>query len=71
MSTSAERLLTRRQEQIVALAAQALTNKAIAKKLCISEATVKVHLHLAFEKLGIKSRSTLVRLYAFCAEEQA
>jgi DNA-binding NarL/FixJ family response regulator len=51
--------LTEREEQIVALAARGLSNKAIAWELAISPGTVKVHLHNAFEKLGVGSRRLL------------
>jgi DNA-binding NarL/FixJ family response regulator len=54
-------LLTKREEQIIALASDGLSNKAIAWQLAITPGTVKVHLHNAFEKLGIGSRRLLFR----------
>jgi two-component system nitrate/nitrite response regulator NarL len=58
------RLLTKREEQIVALASDGLSNKVIAWQLAISLGTVKVHLHNAFVKLGIGSRRLLFRVVA-------
>ena len=60
-------LLSKREEQIIALAADGLSNKAIAWQLAISPGTVKVHLHNAFEKLGIGSRRLLFRVQSKAA----
>ena len=49
-------LLTRRQTQILALAAQALSNAQIADRLFISENTVKRHLTNIYAQLGAVSR---------------
>jgi len=54
-------LLTQREMVIVRMVAGGLRNKEIADKLCISEGTVKVHLHNIFEKLGVDSRLALLR----------
>lgn len=51
--------LTTREREIVAMVASGLTNRDIAGKLFISEATVKSHLHTVFEKLGVSSRMQL------------
>ena len=56
-------LLTARETEIVRLVASGLHNKEIAGKLTISEATVKLHLHNIYEKLGVDGRVTLT-LYA-------
>jgi len=56
-------LLTVRQEQVVALVAEGLSNREIARELKLSEHTVKKYLFRIFEKLGISSRVELV-LYA-------
>lgn len=40
--------LTARQRQIVAVLAQGMSNKEIARMLGISDGTVKVHLHQIF-----------------------
>lgn len=48
--------LTARERQILAHVAAGLRNKEIARRLCISEATVENHLHHVFEKLGVRNR---------------
>ena len=57
------RLLTPREEQVVALVADGLSNRQVAEELKLSEHTVKKYLFRIFEKLGISSRVELV-LYA-------
>lgn len=57
-------LLTAREEQVVALVADGLSNRHIATELGLSEHTVKKYLFRIFEKLGISNRVELV-LYAF------
>ncbi|HKH98504.1 MAG TPA: response regulator transcription factor [Candidatus Sulfotelmatobacter sp.] len=56
-------ILTPREEQVVALVAEGLGNRQIARELNLSEHTVKKYLFRIFEKLGISSRVELV-LYA-------
>jgi DNA-binding NarL/FixJ family response regulator len=56
-------LLTPREEQVVALVAEGLGNREIARELNLSAHTVKKYLYRVFEKLGISSRVELV-LYA-------
>jgi DNA-binding NarL/FixJ family response regulator len=56
-------LLTPREEQVVALVAEGLGNRHIARELNLSEHTIKKYLFRIFEKLGISSRVELV-LYA-------
>ena len=56
-------LLTPREEQVVALVAEGLTNRQIAEELNLSEHTIKKYLFRIFEKLGISTRVELV-LYA-------
>lgn len=57
------RVLTPREIEVVRMAAMGLGNKDIADRLCISEGTVKVHLHTIYEKLDIDGRVKL-SLYA-------
>ena len=54
--------LTKRERQIVRVMAEGLTNKEIAQRLRLAEATVKVHLHRIYRKLGITNRTTLAIL---------
>jgi DNA-binding NarL/FixJ family response regulator len=56
-------LLTPREEQVVALVAEGMGNRQIARELSLSEHTIKKYLFRIFEKLGVSSRVELV-LYA-------
>jgi DNA-binding NarL/FixJ family response regulator len=56
-------LLTPREEQVVALVADGLTNRGVAGELGLSEHTIKKYLLRIFDKVGISSRVELV-LYA-------
>jgi DNA-binding NarL/FixJ family response regulator len=53
-------LLTPREEQVVALVAEGLSNRDTARELKISEHTVKKYLFRIFDKLGVSSRVELV-----------
>ena len=55
--------LTPRERQVIVLVGQGLKNKAIAKRLSISDSTVRHHLTAIFSKLGVVDRLSLV-LYA-------
>ena len=52
--------LSRREQEILALLADGLVNKQIAARLGISTNTVKTHLELLFEKLGVATRAEAV-----------
>ncbi len=56
-------LLTPREQQVVALVAEGLSNRQVAIELNLSEHTIKKYLFRIFDKLGISSRVELV-LYA-------
>jgi ATP/maltotriose-dependent transcriptional regulator MalT len=56
----AEPLLTNRERQVLGLLADGLGNKQIAARLGISTNTVKTHLELLFDKLGVSSRTEAV-----------
>src|ERR1700688_4497704 len=64
VSTTGKILLTSREEQVVALVTDGLSNRNVAHALGLSEHTVKKYLFRIFEKLGISGRVELV-LYAF------
>ncbi len=49
--------LTNRQAQLLDLVAEGLTNRQIAKRLTLSEGTVRRHLENIFERLGVNSRT--------------
>jgi len=57
------KLLTPREEQVVALVADGLSNRDVARELGLSEHTVKKYLFRIFDKLGVSTRVELV-LYA-------
>ena len=54
--------LTAREQDVLTLAADGLSNREIARALDISEHTVKFHLASIFGKLGASSRTDAVRL---------
>ena len=54
--------LTTRERDVMRLVVTGMLNKQIAKKLGITEATVKVHRGRVMEKIGVKSIAELVRL---------
>jgi DNA-binding NarL/FixJ family response regulator len=53
--------LTRRQNEVLELTAQGLSNKEIANTLHITEATVKYHVSQILERLHLKSRYQLAQ----------
>ncbi|WP_305784509.1 helix-turn-helix domain-containing protein [Symbioplanes lichenis] len=55
------RALTDREQAVARLAAQALTNQQIARRLGITTHTVNFHLRQVYAKLGIDSRVSLAR----------
>jgi DNA-binding NarL/FixJ family response regulator len=59
--------LSDRQQRVVTLVCEGLSNRAIAEKLDISEGTVKSHLHAIYDKLGVQSRYALA---IACADRQ-
>jgi DNA-binding NarL/FixJ family response regulator len=52
--------LTRREVDVVRLVAEGLTNQQIARRLVVSEATVKTHLNHVLSKLDVDGRPGLV-----------
>ena len=57
-------VLTDRENQILSLIADGLTNREISRRLTISESTVENHVHHIYEKLGVSNRAQAVA-YAF------
>lgn len=53
-------ILTARELEVLALAASGLSNRDLASRLVVSEATVKTHLHHAFTKLGAENRQAAI-----------
>lgn len=56
-------LLSKREDEVVSLVADGLTNREVSERLKLSEHTVKSYLFNIFEKLGVSTRVELV-LYA-------
>jgi len=54
--------LTRRENEIVSLVKQSLTNQQIAKMLGLSNRTIENHLQSIYEKTGVASREKLISL---------
>ena len=53
--------LTPRELEVAHIIAKGMHNKAIAKKLAISEGTAKLHLHHVYEKLDVDGRVGLMQ----------
>jgi DNA-binding NarL/FixJ family response regulator len=60
-------LLSQREEKVVRLVAEGLTNKQISAELGLSEHTVRNYLFKIFDKLGV---STRVELVLYCLQEK-
>lgn len=56
-------LLTKREEQVVQLVTEGLTNREISRQLSLSEHTIKNYLFRLFQRLGVSNRVELI-LYA-------
>lgn len=62
--TAQEAVLTEREREILGLLMGGLGNKEIAQRLCISESTVRNHLHNVLYKLHLENRVQLA-IYAY------
>ena len=52
--------LSAREQQVVTLVCEGLSNRKIAAKLGVTEGTVKCHLHSIYEQLGVRSRIEII-----------
>jgi two-component system nitrate/nitrite response regulator NarL len=57
-----EKALSPREREIMMLVAEGLPNKEIARRLDLSEGTVRIHVHNIYQKTGIASRAALTAL---------
>jgi DNA-binding NarL/FixJ family response regulator len=62
-------VLSKREDEVVSLVADGLTNREVSERLKLSEHTVKSYLFKIFEKLGISTRVELV-LYALAEQRR-
>jgi len=69
MDSHGKALLTSREEQVVALVADGMSNREIAQQLLLSEHTVKNYMFRIFDKLGVSSRVEVL-LYALSHRER-
>src|SRR3712207_1869631 len=57
-----EDLLTAREREVLLLVAEGLSNKEIARRINLSDGTVKIHLHNIYQKLGTPNRTAVAVL---------
>lgn len=63
--------LSLRQEEILLLVAEGLSNAQIAERLYLSESTVKQHLRAAYKALGVRSRAEAARVMRGAGQRHA
>lgn len=56
--------LTKREQEVLALVAQGMTNAQIAERLCLSSHTVQAHLSNLHQKTGTQNRTALAVQYS-------
>lgn len=56
-------ILTRREHQVLKLAAKGLQNKVIASELALSENTIKLHMHHIISKLQVSNRTQAAAIF--------
>jgi len=54
------KMLTKREAEVVQLVSQGLPNRAVAGELGVREGTVKIHLHNIYRKLRVPNRTGLI-----------
>lgn len=70
VNSRGDALLTKREQELVPLVANGLTNREMSRQLGVSEHTIKNHLFRIYEKLGISSRVELI-LYAISERDKS
>ena len=68
INANGDDLLTEREQQVVALVAEGISNREIARELAVTENTVKKALLRIYDKLGVSNRVELV-LYALSHQQ--
>jgi DNA-binding NarL/FixJ family response regulator len=70
LRTSVERpVLSHRENQVLALVRDGLTNAEIAERLYLAESTIKSHLSSIFTKFGVRSRKEVAAAVAVAPED--
>lgn len=64
-TSGASRVFSRREGELVTLLREGLTNKEIARRLHLSEQTVKNHVHRILRKAGVPDRLAIVEHYNY------
>lgn len=64
-------LLSRREKQVMECVVEGLSNKLIARKLFLTERTIKFHCSNIYRKLDIPNRATLILLMKQGVEAQS
>nr|WP_272906805.1 response regulator transcription factor [Hyphobacterium sp. SN044] len=54
--------MTRREQELLALIAEGLTDKEIARRLNLSPSTVRTYNSALYQKLGVTSRTQAIRM---------
>jgi two-component system, NarL family, nitrate/nitrite response regulator NarL len=52
-------MLTARERDVMLLVAQGHPNKEVARRLAVTEGTIKIHLHNIYKKIGVANRTAL------------
>jgi DNA-binding NarL/FixJ family response regulator len=63
--------LTVRELEVMRLVAEGLSNKQVARRIALSEGTVKIHLHNIYQKVGVANRTALTAFALAHATELA
>ncbi|MFC0202083.1 response regulator transcription factor [Paracoccus rhizosphaerae] len=64
-------MLTAQESRVLPLVAQGKQNKVIAEELCMSEHTLKLHVHHIIAKLGVRNRTEAAGVYLSTRTEEA
>jgi two-component system, NarL family, nitrate/nitrite response regulator NarL len=65
------KILTEREREVMFLVADGLTNKEIARRLSLTEGTIKIHLHNIYRKAAVSNRTALAALAHLHKERRA